>query len=152
MTTQLQVNSLSTLYDEDFMLWLENNIDLLKNGKFNQLDLDNLIEELESMGKSNKKAMWSNLMILLMHLLKYKYQKDYRSNSWRFTIIEHRKRIKRDFKDSPSLRPYFNQIFTECYQDARDLASQETGLPLKTFPPECPFTQIEVLTEDFLPE
>ncbi len=152
MTTQLQSNSLKTLYDTDFHLWLESNINLLKNGKLNQLDLDNLIEELESMGKSNKSALKSNLVILLMHLLKHKYQKDKRSNSWKFTIREHRHRLQDSFTDSPSLRRYFNEVFNQSYQRSRQYASDETGLPLNTFPPECPFTQIQVLDEDFLPE
>ena len=152
MTTQLQVNSLSTLYDEDFMLWLENNINLLKNGKFNQLDLENLIEELESMGKSDKRALRSNLTILLMHLLKYKYQRNKRSNSWERTIGEHRDRLQDALIYSPSLNRFFDDVFHQCYQKARKNAAKETKLSLSVFPPECPFTQIEVLTEDFLPE
>ncbi|HEY9703655.1 MAG TPA: DUF29 domain-containing protein [Allocoleopsis sp.] len=152
MTTQLQSHSLKTLYDADFHLWLESNINLLKNGKLNQLDLENLIEELESMGNSDKSALESNLAILLMHLLKYKYQTDKRSNSWRYTIIEHRNRLKKAFRKSPSLKRYFNEVFSECYQDARKYANAETGLPLTTFPLECPFTQSQVLDEDFLPE
>ena len=152
MTTQLQSHSLKTLYDVDFHLWLESNINLLKNGKLNQLDLENLIEELESMGNSDKSALESNLAILLMHLLKYQYQKDKRTNSWKFTIIEHRNRLKKAFRKSPSLKRYFNEVFNECYGDARKYANAETGLPLITFPPECPFTHSQVLDEDFLPE
>ncbi|HEY9703654.1 MAG TPA: DUF29 domain-containing protein [Allocoleopsis sp.] len=152
MTTQLQSHSLKTLYDTDFHLWLESHINLLKNGKLHQLDLENLIEELESMGKNNKNSLKSNLVILLMHLLKYKYQKDKRSNSWKFTIREHRHRLQDSFTDSPSLRRYFNEVFNQSYQRSRQYASDETELPLITFPLECPFTQSQVLDEDFLPE
>jgi Domain of unknown function DUF29 len=152
MTIELQSHDLKTLYDVDFHLWLESNINLIKEGKLYQLDLENLLEELESIGNSDKSALESNLAILLMHLLKYKYQKNQRSNSWRYTIIEHRIRLKKAFKKSPSLKRYFNEVFNECYQDGRKYANAETGLSLNTFPLECPFTQIQVLDEDFLPE
>jgi Domain of unknown function DUF29 len=152
MTIELQSHDLKTLYDVDFHLWLESNIKLIKEGKLYQLDLENLLEELESMGKNNKNALKSNLAILLMHLLKYKYQKDKITNSWKFTIREHRYRLQDSLTDSPSLRGYFNEVFTQCYQRSRQLAADETGLSLNTFPLECPFTQLQVLDEDFLPE
>jgi Domain of unknown function DUF29 len=152
MTIELQSHDLKTLYDVDFHLWLESNIKLIKEGKLYQVDLENLLEELESMGNSDKSALESNLAILLMHLLKYKYQKNKRSNSWRYTIIEHRDRINISCKHSPSLKRYFEAIFYECYQKSRRFAAKETQLPLNTFPLECPFTQLQVLDEDFLPE
>ena len=86
-----------------------------------------------------------------MHLLKYKYQPEKRTNSWVYTIREHRKRIGDTFKTSPSLYRFFEEIFNECYQDARELAADETGLSIATFPSESPFTGEEVLNPDFLP-
>jgi hypothetical protein len=143
--------TITSLYEEDFYLWLETNINLLKVGKFAEIDLENLLEELESMGRSDKNALKSNLKILLMHLLKYKYQPEKRANSWRYTIIEHRQRLRDTFKTSPSLYRFFEEIFNEAYQDARELAAGETGLSIKIFPPESPFTVEEVLNSDFLP-
>jgi len=103
------------------------------------------------MGKNDKNALKSNLRILLMHLLKYKYQPDKRTNSFNYTIIEHRIRIEDTFKTSPSLYRFFDDIFNESYQDARKLAADETGLSIQIFPPESPFTREEVLKPDFLP-
>ncbi|BAZ81903.1 MAG: DUF29 domain-containing protein [Sphaerospermopsis kisseleviana] len=142
----------SNLYNEDFYLWIETTAKQLKNGNFAEIDLENLIEEIESMGRSEKRALKSNLLILLMHLLKYKYQPDKRSNSWLSTIFEHRRRLKEELTESPSLKKYFSEVFSECYQDARKLASLETGLSVDTFPVDCPFTTDEILNQDYLPE
>lgn len=142
----------SNLYNEDFYLWIETTAKQLKNGNFAEIDLENLIEEIESMGRSEKRALKSNLLILLMHLLKYKYQPDKRSNSWLSTIFEHRRRLKEELTESPSLKKYFSEVFSECYQDARKLASLETGLSVDTFPVDCPFTTDEILNQDYLPK
>ncbi|MCL1474580.1 DUF29 domain-containing protein [Argonema antarcticum] len=150
-TIQSMTDAITSLYEEDFYLWLQTNINLLKEEKFAEIDLENLLEELESMGKSDKNALKSNLRVLLMHLLKYKYQPEKRTNSWRYTIIEHRQRLRDTFKTSPSLYGFFEEIFNESYQDARELAAGETGLSINIFPPESPFTVEEVLNPNFLP-
>jgi hypothetical protein len=142
----------TNLYDEDFYLWIEVTAKQLKAGNFAEVDLDNLIEEIESMGRSEKRALKSNLLVVLMHLLKYKYQPEKRSNSWLSTIFENRRRLKEVLTESPSLRKFFSEVFNECYQDARKQAALETGLNLETFPAECPFTTDECLNSDFLPE
>ncbi|MBC5798000.1 DUF29 domain-containing protein [Sphaerospermopsis sp. LEGE 00249] len=142
----------SNLYNEDFYLWIETTAKQLKNGNFAEIDLENLIEEIESMGRSEKRSLKSNLLILLMHLLKYKYQPDKRSNSWLSTIFEHRRRLKEELTESPSLKKYFAEVFSECYQDARKQASLETGLSIDTFSVDCPFTTDEILNQDYLPE
>jgi hypothetical protein len=142
----------SNLYNEDFYLWIETTAKQLKNGNFSEIDLANLIEEIESMGRSEKRALKSNLLVLLMHLLKYKYQPKKCSNSWLSTIFEHRRRLKEELTESPSLKNYFLEIFNECYQDARKQASLETGLSLDTFPIDSPFTIDESLNQDYLPE
>ena len=146
----LQTNQPQELYDQDYYLWLTHTIELLRQKNFAEIDLANLIEEMEDMGRSEKKSVTSNLRILLMHLLKYKYQPEKRSNSWLFTIVEHRKRLKEAFKTSPSLKRYFTEVFQECYQDAIDLASAETGLTREKFPPTCPFTPENTLDPDYL--
>ena len=147
-----KTNITQTLYEQDYYQWLTTTAQKLRQGKLAELDLANLIEEIEDMGRSERKAVRSNLRILLMHLLKYKYQPAKRTNSWLFTTVEHRKRLKELFKDSPSLKRYFSEVFDECYQDAIDLAAAETGLPLNTFPNPSPFTPQETLNSDYLPK
>lgn len=140
------------LYEQDFCLWIEQAVNLLRSENLNELDLENLIEEIESMGRSEKRSITSNLRILLMHLLKYKYQPEKRSNSWRYTIIEHRNRLHEDFEVSPSLRKYFLGEIDNCYQAARKLAAIETNTDIDTFSIDCPFTSAQILDEDYLPE
>jgi hypothetical protein len=140
------------LYDQDYFLWLEQLVQLLRSQNFAALDLENLIEEIAEMSGSQKQAIESNLEILLMHLLKYQYQPEKRSNSWRYTILEHRRRLHKAFKHSPSLKRHFMQELNECYLGARKLASAETGLAKEIFPVEMPFTVEQILDEDFLPE
>ena len=144
--------STKTLYEQDFNLWLEETVNLLKTRQLSLIDYDNLIEEIESMGKRDKKALESNLEQILMHLLKWQYQKNKRSNSWRYSIIEHRNRLKKDFRDSPSLKPYFDDVLEDCYQTAREFASEQTGLDIKTFPIDIPFTKEQILSSNYLPE
>lgn len=149
MTTQLPTQ---TLYDRDYYLWLETTAQLLRERQLSQIDYENLIEELEDMGKSQKQALKSNLRVLLMHLLKWKYQPSRRSNSWRSTIREHRTRLEDAFSDSPTLKHYFDEVIGECYQKALDLAIDETGLPRTTFPLDCPFTNTDILNPAYLPD
>ena len=144
-------NNLSILYEQDYYLWLETTAKLLREGQLSALDIANLLEEIADMGRSEKRAVYSNLKILLMHLLKYEYQPQKRSNSWITSIVEHRQRLKKAFQESPSLQPYYAEIFNECYQDARELAAAETGLAIDEFPVETPFSPEEFLNSEFLP-
>lgn len=139
------------LYEADFVEWIDKASELLKQGKFSELDIENLIEEVESLGRSEKNALRSNLRVLLMHLLKWQYQTSKRSGSWRGSIIEHRIRIQDILEDSPSLKNFYPQIFDKTYQQARRKAAEETGLSLETFPMECSYTEEQVIDNDFLP-
>ncbi|MGK7933958.1 MAG: DUF29 domain-containing protein [Microcystaceae cyanobacterium] len=141
----------NSLYEQDYYAWLTKMADLLTNRQVNQLDYENLIEEIESMGRQEKHSLASNLRVVLMHLLKYKYQSEKRSNSWLYTIFEHRERIRESLEDSPSLKNYITEIFDKSYKKARKEAALETGLNLNTFPVKSPFTLAETLDEDFLP-
>ena len=152
MSAELPVKTQTKLYEQDFCLWIETTANLLKERRFSQLDIENLIEEIETMGRSEKNALESNLIVVFLHLLKWQYQPDKRSRSWKSSIFEHRIRIHKAFKNSPSLKPFFANVFTECYQYGRKRASIETGLSLTAFPTESPFTMDEILDEDFLPE
>ncbi|MGK7925040.1 MAG: DUF29 domain-containing protein [Spirulina sp.] len=148
---QLSELSTSILYDRDFQLWLQATVQQLKAGEWNAIDRQNLIEELESMGRSEKRELKSRLIVLLSHLLKWKYQEEKRSKSWLSTIREQRRQIDFLLSDSPSLKPLYLQILTECYNYARKDAAEETGLAIALFPNESPFTSEEILNPDFFP-
>jgi hypothetical protein len=148
----LQTQKSTSLYQQDFVLWLQETAELLKQRKLAEIDYDNLIEEVESMGRNEKQALQSNLQIVLMHLLKYKYQPQKRSNSWRFTIIEHRDRLSMALEDSPSLRSYLAEIFEQCYAKARKKAAVETGLNIEIFSLHSPFTIDQALDLEYLPD
>ncbi len=141
----------SALYEQDYYLWLKATIHQLKEKQFSALDLPNLIEEIEDMGRSERRSLESNLVVVLLHLLKYQCQPEKRSNSWKASIREHRRRLRKALEESPSLKRYFVEIFEECYQDARKLASDETGLSLDMFPMQPPFELEDSLESEFLP-
>jgi hypothetical protein len=151
MTTELDANRQS-LYEADYLKWIETTIEMLRVRDYSNIDWENLIEEIEDMGRSERKSLKSNLIVVLTHLLKWQYQPGFRSGSWKGSIIEHRRRIREAMKDSPSLKPYLQEVFAECYLDAVELASAETELPAERFPGECPYTSAEVLDSNFLPE
>ncbi|MBJ7900608.1 MAG: DUF29 family protein [Cyanobacteria bacterium RI_101] len=140
-----------TLYEQDFHLWLTETAALLKTGQVERLDYENLIEEIEAMGRSEKHALESNLRQLLLHLLKWRYQPQKQTNSWAYSIAEHSLRLNKAFQQSPSLKRYFEEILPDCYQDARLLAKKETGLTLESFPTELPFKIADILNPDYLP-
>lgn len=145
-----QINQ--NLYETDFYTWIETTVKDLKEGNFTNLDQKNLIEELESMGRSEKRELKNRLIVLLTHLLKWNYQVNKRSQSWLNTIKEQRRQILFLLEDSPSLQPYYQSILTRCYELARQDAADETSLSLNTFPLESPFTSEEILNNDYLPE
>jgi hypothetical protein len=144
--------NLKELYEKDNYLWLEETVKLLKEKKFNELDLENLIEELEDLGISQKRELKNRLRVLIMHLLKYKYQSQKISRSWLNTIIEQRRQIEELLEFNHSLKIYVAEILDECYQKARKDASQETGLSLNKYPVNNPFSLEEILDLDYLPE
>lgn len=126
-----------TLYDQDYYLWLKTTINQLRTGQFSAVDLENLLEELETMGRSEKRAIESLLTNLLVHLLKLKYwdnEREISQGHWQGEVRTFRRQIKKSLKDSPSLKPYILEIFDECYQDARKEASDRSQLPIDTFP------------------
>jgi Domain of unknown function DUF29 len=150
MATELQANQKS-LYETDFVRWVETTLEQLRAQDYASVDWSNLLEEIEDMSKRERKSLKSNLVVILLHLLKWQYQLESRSGSWRGSIREHRRRINDDLKDSPSLKPYLEEVFAECYANARFQATDETGLPLETFPVDCPYTSEQSLDPDFLP-
>ncbi|MFN5516483.1 MAG: DUF29 domain-containing protein [Cyanobacteriota bacterium] len=143
---------LAQLYDQDYDLWLTETIEVLKTGQVERLDYENLIEEIEAMGRNRKDALESNLEQLLLHLLKWRYQPQKQTNSWRLSIREHSRRLVKLLKNSPSLKPYLESVLAECYEEARERASLETELPIETFPLDLPFSQENLLNPSYLPE
>lgn len=141
-----------TLYETDYQQWIETTVEKLHSRDYANVDWDNLIEEIEDMGRSERRSLESNLIVVLLLLLKWQYQPERRSGSWEGSIIEHRRRIKKALKESPSLKPYFESIFAESYVEAVKQALAETGLPLETFPLECPYELAALLNDDFLPQ
>jgi Domain of unknown function DUF29 len=142
----------SELYEQDFYQWIETTAKLLRDRNFSALDMDNLIEEIETMGRNEKRSLQSAIEVLLRYLLKYKYQTEKRSNSWKSTIFEQRNRLQTYLEESPSLKPYFQQVFAKSYNKSRTWAASETGLSIKIFPVESPFTIEQTLDFDYLPE
>jgi Domain of unknown function DUF29 len=140
------------LYEQDFFLWTQQMATALREGRLEQLDLENLAEEIESLGRSDRRALQSRLVVLLHHLLKWRYQPQQRTGSWKGTLSEQRRRIRVLLEDSPSLRSLLDNAVKECYLDARRQASDETGLPLTDFPEVCPFLLVDILDLSFLPD
>jgi Domain of unknown function DUF29 len=151
MTTELQATQ-KTLYEADFVRWVETTVEQLRTQDYASVDWANLIEEIESMSRQERKSLKSNLKVILLHLLKWQYQPNRRSKSWRSSLREHRDRIIDDLRDSPSLKPYLQETFAECYDRARAQAADETDLPLDTFPADCPYAPEQAIDSDFLPE
>lgn len=145
MTTQTQ----RSLYDRDFYLWIETTAKLLRDKKFEEIDLENLIEEIDAMGRSEKRELRNRLTVLLMHLLKWEYQPSMRSNSWKATIAEQRCQIKLLLEDSPSLKNLIADVKPDCYESAVLKAVAETGLSKDSFPETCPFSEEEIFFGDF---
>lgn len=140
------------LYEQDYHHWLETTAQQLRDGNLAAVDIPNLLEEIEDMGRRERRSVYSNLKILLLHLLKYRFQPEMRSNSWLASIVEHRQRINQAFKDSPSLKAYYSEVLAEAYAAAKELAAAETGLAIDDFPIDCPFSSEAMLRSGYLPE
>ncbi|MBW4440347.1 MAG: DUF29 domain-containing protein [Plectolyngbya sp. WJT66-NPBG17] len=147
MNTELKISQFD-LYEADYYLWLQDTIEKLKHQNYEQVDWENLLDEIEDMPKRERRSLESNLVVVLLHLLKWQYQFNQRSGSWSGSIIEHRRRIRKALRDSPSLKRYLEEVLEECYESAVQQASAETELPIEEFPKECPYSIAEVLEAD----
>ncbi len=141
-----------TLYNSDFYAWTQEQARLLKETKWDLVDVVNLIEEIETLGRQERRELRNRLGVLLGHLLKWQYQSENRSNSWLATIREQRRQIEMLLQESPSLQPYLEEALQTGYEDGIDLAVRETNLPYKTFPETCPYALRQVMDAQFLPE
>jgi hypothetical protein len=136
-----------SLYDQDFYQWTQEQAGLLKIGALSQLDVENLIEEIESMGKSQKKELISRLTVLIAHLLKWDYQPERRGRSWELTIKAQRVQIRRHISENPSLKSMLLNAVILAYEVATISAAAETGLPESAFPETCPYTVEQLMGE-----
>lgn len=142
----------SNLYEKDFYVWTRESARLLRERKFSEIDMENIAEEIESMGKRDKRELSGRLAVLLTHLLKWQYEADFRSKSWKSTIVTQRAEIDSLLKDSPSLRYKLDERIDVAYSRAKNSAVAETGLSVRTFPERCPYSQKKILDTDFLPK
>jgi hypothetical protein len=144
--------TMTNLYEHDIHAWTQKTAELLRQRQFKELDIEHLVEELETMGRRDRQELVSRLKILLAHLLKWQYQPAHRSSSWRGSILEQRLRIRDLLQDSPSLVPFLAEAAVAAYADGAKLASKETGLPLAHLPDTLPYALNPLLDDDWLPE
>jgi hypothetical protein len=139
-------------YDSDFYAWTVEQTRLLRAGELSAIDATNIAEEIESIGRSDRRELQSRLVVLSMHLLKWRQQPGVRSRSWSATIEEQRLQIDNIFAESPSLKPLAAGMLAQAYAIARARAIAETGLADDAFPAACPFSLDDVLSRSYLPE
>ena len=142
----------SSLYDQDFYAWAMEQAELLRAGKLSAADIEHIAEEIESMGRSEQQQLESRLIVLLLHLLKWRFQPNLRGSSWRLTMKEQRSRIARHLRKNPSLQAVLDETIADAYGDAIIGAERETGLPDSTFPAVCEWSFEQIMAEDFWPE
>jgi len=138
-------------YEVDFFEWTQSTAELIRQGRLAEVDLEHLAEEIESMGKRDRREVQSRLIVLLTHLLKWEFQPEMRKTSWRSTIREQRKQVRLVVGDSPSLGRLPREDLPALFRSAVEDAIEETGLDANHFPSSCPYTPDQVLDSDFLP-
>lgn len=145
----------SIRYEQDFYGWIQKTVSCIQAGRLNALDWEQLAEELQDLGNEQKNQLESRLLVLYEHLLKLTYwsqERDDNQRGWRATILEQRKQLKRLLKRSPSLKPYFQEVAQEMYDDARQITSLKTGLALALFPQSPIASMEEILNEEWWPD
>jgi hypothetical protein len=139
----------SNLYETDFYAWTLEQTKLLKEGDFRHLDVINLVEEIESLGKQERRELENRLGILMGHLLKWDYQPEIRSKSWRATIREQRRTAQKLISQNPSLKPYLAEAIADAYESGKDLVVGETPLDYSDLPENCPYTLEQLFDPGF---
>ena len=141
-----------SLYETDFYAWANEQASLLRAGKLSGADIQHIAEEIESMGKSERRELISRLTILLSHLLKWRFQPERRGNGGRYTIKVQRRDLARHLADNPSLSAHLSETLADSYISAVLLAAGETELPETTFPDVCPWSYGQIADPDFWPD
>jgi hypothetical protein len=136
-------------YDEDFARWAFEQAKALRDGDLTGLDIENIAEELETLGRGEFNKLESILTVLVTHMLKWDRQPERRSRSWAITIRIQRRHAAKQLKDNPSLKPRLGEALAEAHETARLTAANETGLPLRSFPPDCPYSWLDVTERPF---
>lgn len=139
-------------HDQDFYGWTKEQSQLLSAGRFSEIDVAHLVEEIENMGARERRDLKSRLTVLLQHLLKWRFQPSHRSRSWRLTIQDQRRMIPDHLRDNPSLKTSLDILLAEAYELAKGKASDETDIPESQFPAACPWWLQQVLEPGFFPE
>ncbi len=142
----------TSLYESDFYAWANEQAALLRAGKLSAADIGNIAEEIESMGRGEKRELVNRLTVLLMHLLKWQYQPLLQGPSWRTAIRIQRSDIADHLDDNSSLKSQIPDAIVRAYRKARMKAAAETGLQEITFPITCPWPFDQITDEDFWPE
>ncbi len=142
----------SALYDQDFYAWANEQAALLRAGHLSSADIENIAEEIESMGRSEKRELVSRLAVLLLHLLKWQFQPERRGASWRTTVAVQRHELVSHMRDNPSLKSRVDGALEDAYGRALIEVTGETGLSRPTFPPACPWSFEQIMEPDFWPE
>ncbi len=140
----------SSRYDSDFYGWTVEQAEVLHSGRLDRLDIAHVLEEIESMGRSERAQLESRLAVLLAQLLKWEFQPGFRSRSWRLTIKEQRRQVDRLLRRNPSLERVLDESLAEACQDALLMAERETGLE-GVFPQRCPYSFEQIVEPDFIP-
>ncbi|EPC4577175.1 DUF29 domain-containing protein [Klebsiella variicola] len=143
---------MATHYDTDYYGWTQEQAELLRNGRLSELDTQNLLEELEAMGRSERRELESRLEKLFMHLLKWQYQSDRQTRSWKLTIEEQRRKAVRVLTENPSLKHRIPEIIADAYGDAVISTERETNIRRTVFPATCPWSFEQALDDTFWPE
>ena len=141
-----------SLYEIDFYAWTQAQGELLRSKNWAKVDLENVIEEIESLGRQERRELVNRLGVLIGHLLKWQFQSDRRSNSWLATIREQRIQVNLLVQENPSLKSYLEQALDTAYDLGVILAVKETGLPFNHFPDRCPYDFNQILAALFLPD
>ena len=142
----------NTIYERDFYAWANEQAELLRRGRLSEADIDHIAEEIESMGRTEKRELVSRLAALLMHLLKWQFQPDRRGASWQATIRVQRRALERHMRDNPSLRATLPDSIAEGYGDAVIEAAGETDLPEASIPATCPWAFEQFMDQTFWPD
>ncbi len=139
-------------YDADFFQWTQSTAEMIRQGRLAEVDLEHVAEEIEDMGKRDRREVRSRLIVLLMHLLKWELQPELRTPSWGSTIDEQRTQIQFTIQDSPSLHRLPSDELAATYKRAVKRAIAQTGLGADRFPSSCPYTAEQILDSDFYPD
>lgn len=139
------------LYETDFYAWTQEQAISLRNREWSEIDLSNLIEEIESLGRQQRQELRNRLSVLIGHLLKWQFQPQYRSRSWLATLPIQRLDIAELLEDNPSLKPDLEAALCKAYLKGVELALGETDLPRRIFPTQCPYSLAEILENRFYP-